>query len=65
MKSNIDEYIKKSGLKKKFIAAELGVTPNQLSNWIKGRSFPQLEKAFRLADMLGCTVDDLYIRDEE
>lgn len=63
MKSMIGELIDKKGYKKKYIAAELDVTPTQLSNWIGGRSYPTIEKAFKLADLLGVKVDDLYIRE--
>ncbi|MFS0766013.1 helix-turn-helix transcriptional regulator [Peribacillus phoenicis] len=64
MKSRIGECIDKSGFKKKFIAGKLEVSPTQLSNWISGRSFPTIEKAFRLAKLLDVKVDDLYEEDE-
>jgi transcriptional regulator with XRE-family HTH domain len=47
---------------KKHIAKQLEITPNQLSNWISGKSHPTIEKAFKLADFLGVKVDDLYER---
>ncbi len=64
MKSRIGELIDAAGYKKKYIAKELNVSPTQLSNWISGRSFPTVEKAFKLAKILGAKVDDLYERDE-
>lgn len=60
MKCKIGEIINSLGLKKKYIAAQMDVTPNQLSNWITGRSYPPMDKAFKLAKILGCKVDDLY-----
>jgi len=60
MNSRIGELIEEKGYKKKFIAEKLQVTPTQLSNWISGRSYPTMEKAFKLADILECKVDDLY-----
>ncbi|WP_230478657.1 helix-turn-helix transcriptional regulator [Bacillus thuringiensis] len=33
-----------------------------MSNYIQGRSFPTIEKAFQLADILDCKVDDLFER---
>ncbi|MEH7093918.1 helix-turn-helix transcriptional regulator [Neobacillus vireti] len=60
MKSRIGELIDAAGYKKKYIAKELDVSPTQLSNWISGRSYPTLEKAFKLATILGVKVDDLY-----
>lgn len=62
MRSRIGELIEGKGYKKKYIAGELHISPTQLSNWISGRSYPPLEKAFKLADMLGVKVDDLYVR---
>lgn len=58
----MNELIVKSGYMKKYIAKELGITPNQLSNWLAGRSYPPLDKAYKLADLLNCKVDDLYER---
>lgn len=43
---------------------ELGISANTLSNWSTGKSIPSLDKAFKLADLLGVKVDDLYERDE-
>lgn len=62
MKSKIGFWIEERGYMKKYIAKQLGITQNQMSNWISGRSFPTLEKAFLLADLLGVKVDDLYER---
>lgn len=62
MKSKIGYWIEERGYMKKFIAKQLGITPNQLSNWINGKSHPTIEKAFKLADLLGVKVDDLYER---
>ncbi|KAF0821268.1 helix-turn-helix transcriptional regulator [Bacillus firmus] len=41
---------------------ELKISANTLSNWSTGKSIPSLEKAFKLADLLGVKVDDLYER---
>jgi transcriptional regulator with XRE-family HTH domain len=62
MKSRIGEQIEKSGYMKKYIASRLEISPTQLSNWISGRSYPTIEKAFILAEILGCKVDELYER---
>lgn len=64
MKSRIGELIDEAGYKKKYIAKELNVSPTQLSNWISGRSYPTIEKAFKLAKLLNKKVDDLYEEDE-
>ena len=61
MKNNIDYWIEKRGYKKKWIADQLGVSKNVLSRWIHNRSDPSLENAFKLARLLDCKVDDLFI----
>jgi transcriptional regulator with XRE-family HTH domain len=60
MKSRIGELIEAAGYKKKYIAQKLDISPTQLSNWISGRSYPPIEKAFKLAKMLGVKIDELY-----
>jgi putative transcriptional regulator len=65
MKSKIGEWIDKRGYKRKFVAEKMGVSQNQLSNWVTGKSFPTVEKLFKLAKVLDCTVDELYGRDNE
>jgi transcriptional regulator with XRE-family HTH domain len=59
VKSKIGELVEESGLRRNFIAKHCGVTTKQVSNWCTGRSFPTFEKAFILAYLLKCKVDDL------
>lgn len=42
------------------IAEKLGVTSQQVSLWVRGRSYPRCETLFELAHLLGVKVDDLY-----
>lgn len=60
MQLKIDEMILKSGLKKGYIANELGINPVTLSNYISGKRKISLELAVKLAEILHCKVDDLY-----
>jgi transcriptional regulator with XRE-family HTH domain len=62
MRCRIGEFIEEKGMKKKYIAKEIGITPNQLSNWLAMKSFPPVDKAYILADLLEVKVDDLYER---
>ncbi|MGE7216567.1 helix-turn-helix domain-containing protein [Priestia koreensis] len=59
-KPRINFLIQRAGIKKKFIAESIGVSANQLSNWISGKNYPTVDKAFKLADLLNCDVKDLY-----
>ncbi|WLD92706.1 helix-turn-helix transcriptional regulator [Alkalihalobacillus sp. AL-G] len=60
IKSKIGVLIDKKGYKRKFLAEKMGVSQNQFSNWVTGRSHPPVEKAFKLSRLLGVTVEDLY-----
>ncbi|MEK5139051.1 helix-turn-helix transcriptional regulator [Priestia sp. FSL W8-0001] len=62
-KNNIDHYIKESGMSKKFIAAKLGISVNQLFAWRKGNVLPPVDKAMLLAELLNCSVYDLFQRE--
>ena len=61
MRSNIGYWIDLRGYKRKHIAKELGVSQVVLSRWINNHSIPSLENAFKLARLLDCKVDDLFI----
>lgn len=60
MKNNIKEVIAEKGYKQKFVANSIGVSEQQLSNWIKGTSTPRLEVAYKLAKFLEVDVTDLW-----
>lgn len=60
IKVNIDHFIKESGLSRKFIAKKMDVSVNQLLAWRKGEYYPPVDKAFMLAEILNCSVYDLF-----
>jgi transcriptional regulator with XRE-family HTH domain len=60
MKCNIEELIKNTGYKKSYIADHLEVTVRQLRKYEKMDSLIPMDKAFKLAKLLGVKVDDLY-----
>lgn len=62
MKSLIGELVQERGLKKQFVAEKLEVSREQVSRWVSGKSYPRLDKAFQLAELLAVKVDDLYKR---
>ncbi|HFJ9381264.1 helix-turn-helix transcriptional regulator [Bacillus paranthracis] len=65
LKSNIGELLKSSGLKGKWVAQQLNISQNQMSNYVTGKSYPPVDKAFELAKIFNCRVDDLYTLKEE
>ena len=62
MKMLIDERIRESGYQKQYVAEKLGISKDTLTSWIKGKSYPKLNKAVELAELLGCKIDDLYTK---
>ena len=62
LECKIGEIIDSKGLRRKFIVDKLGVTSQQMSNWVNNRSYPTVDKLFKLADLLGVKVDDLYTK---
>ncbi|MCG7314157.1 helix-turn-helix transcriptional regulator [Priestia flexa] len=63
-KNNIDFYVAKSGRSKKFIAKKLGISTNQFLAWRKGEYLPPVDKAILLAELLECSVYDLFKKTE-
>ena len=62
MRLVIDELIESSGLKLEFIAKKIGVSSRTLYSWRKGKTFPRLDKAVELADLLNVDITELYKR---
>lgn len=58
----IEELIKKSGLRKDYIAGILNISTRQLRNYELQISYIPMDKAYILADLLKVKVDDLYER---
>ncbi|MFS0864144.1 helix-turn-helix transcriptional regulator [Fredinandcohnia sp. 179-A 10B2 NHS] len=63
MKCRLGEILDERGIKRKWVAEQIGVSQKQVSNWIACRSYPTVEKAFAIAELLGVKVDDLYKKD--
>ncbi|MFD6441799.1 helix-turn-helix transcriptional regulator [Peribacillus sp. NPDC060186] len=64
MKCKIEELVKRSGLRKDYIANKLGVSTRQLRNYELQKSYPPMDKAYILAALLGVKVDDLYEKED-
>jgi DNA-binding XRE family transcriptional regulator len=62
LRSRIGELVRVSKYRREYIIKELEITQNTLSNWCVGKTYPTMDKAFLLADLLEVKVDDLYER---
>ena len=64
IKPRIGKLLRVSKYRREFIIQELGISKNTLSNWISGNTYPTIDKAFQLADLLEVSVDELYEREK-
>ncbi len=64
LRCNLEDLIKKSGLRKDFIADKLQISTRQLRNYELQKSYVPMDKAYILADLLNCGVEDLYEREK-
>lgn len=58
----IQYYRKKMGMSQETLAERLGVSRQAVSKWELNDSAPELDKLLAMADLFGCTVDDLLGR---
>lgn len=61
MRLVIEELIRKKGYQKRYIAEQMGITNNTLTHWMKNRSMIKLDQAVKLAEVLNCELEDLFI----
>ena len=64
IKPRIGKLLRVSKYRREFIIQELDISKNTLSNWIAGNTYPTIDKAFLLADLLEVSVNDLYERNK-
>lgn len=57
---NLQKMIPLSGLNKSELAEKVGITNAMLSRYIRGNSTPNVVTARKLANALGCTIDELF-----
>lgn len=59
----IGKLRERAGLTKTQLADRLGLDLSTVSKWESGVSRPQTGTLLRLADLLSCTIDELFGRD--
>ena len=57
--------LRTSKYRREFIQKELGISANTLTNWVSGKTYPTIDKAFRLAELLEINIEDLYEREKK
>lgn len=58
--SRIKELRKKAGFTQVKFAEAMGVTQSTVSQWESGRVLPDTAKLPQLAEVLNCTISDLF-----
>lgn len=61
LKSKIRVKLAELDMRQQELSEMLGVTKQTTSLWVNGKSHPTLETAFKIAKLLDCKVDDLYV----
>jgi putative transcriptional regulator len=59
-KCRIGAMIEQKGLKKKYVAEQLGLNESYFSRIASGKVVPNIETLHRIAQFFGCYIDDLY-----
>lgn len=60
MKSRIGELLKTTKYKREYIQKQLGVSANTLTSWGTGKTYPRMDQAKILADLLEVGIEELY-----
>lgn len=61
LKPRIRVRLAELDMRQQDLSEELGVTKQTMSLWVNGKATPTLEMAFKIAYILDCKVDDLFI----
>ena len=56
----LGKLIEDKGLKKSYIAHKIGISPGLLSKYLSGERKPKLDTAKKLADILECSIEDIF-----
>lgn len=65
MKNNIKQYRMKYDLTQEQLAERLNVSRQTIISLEKGRYKPSIQLAFKLSKVFNCTIEDLFIFEEE
>lgn len=55
---------RRAGLTQIQAAIAIGVTQGTISQWESGQTYPARDKVVIVAQVYGCTIDDLYKKNE-
>ena len=58
----LEKYLKRNGITNVALAKQLGVSEGAVRHILVGIKQPSFAMACELADMMGCTVDELRVK---
>jgi transcriptional regulator with XRE-family HTH domain len=58
--NRLGEIIKESGLKKGYIARQLGIGVPTLQRYIEGNNYPNAKTAHKLSEILKYSIEDIF-----
>ncbi|MCR1833126.1 helix-turn-helix domain-containing protein [Oceanobacillus caeni] len=65
VKCNIKIILVKRGISQKEFAEIMGVSQQQMNNWVSGKPIPKMETLLKMSDILDCSINDFYELVEE
>lgn len=65
LKSKLKNRLVELEMSQQDLCGKLDVTKQTVSLWVNSKSYPTLETAFEIANLLDCKVNDLYTYDKE
>ena len=63
--NNLRYTLRVKGISRDALAKKLGVSLTTAKNYVLGRTFPEEYRIEAIADILGCSVEDLFDEDFE
>lgn len=60
MKCLISEIRNSKGMKQSFLAEQVGISQQLLSEYERGKTYPRMNRAYKIAKVLGVEISDLY-----
>ena len=58
----IKKLREEKGITQAELATRLGITQSAVAQWEKGITKPAIDKLLKIAEYLGCTVDELLVK---
>lgn len=59
------QYINRAGMTRYRLAQIMFVSYKAVYSWCKGKKIPSIDNVARMAEIFGCTMDELVVRKEK